>query len=264
MFYTAPDSSPRGCVALPLSSTSFVVMWSSPDPPNGIIANYTIVYRPVDAVADYDPSTLEGSTTDYTDANTTILTAESLQSAVLYSIQLAATNQIGTSPFTPDLDCKVLTEDDGEYSGLLGSFICLLCHGRPCVSDTYLFCSCAVPGVPQSVNVISPSSTSLLVTWDHPLAYDRNGVITGYTVIRQSGSETDTAELFNNDTSHLLTGLVPFTEYNITVAGNTSAGQGEFTMPFIMRTLNDSEWRREVDNALVRITCSPLAYKWHS
>ena len=103
-----------------------------------------------------------------------------------------------------------------------------------------------MPGVPQNVNVISPNSTSLLVTWDHPLAPDRNGVITGYTVIRQSGSERDTAELFNNDTSHLLTGLVPFTEYNITVAGNTSAGQGEFTMPFIMRTLNDSEWRRDV------------------
>ena len=112
--YTAPDFPPRGCVALPLSSTSFVVMWSSPDPPNGIIANYTIVYRPVDAVADYDPSTLEGSTTDYTGANTTMLTAVNLQSAVLYSIQLAATNQIGTSPFTQDLDCTVLTEDDSE------------------------------------------------------------------------------------------------------------------------------------------------------
>ena len=105
-----------------------------------------------------------------------------------------------------------------------------------------------MPGVPQLVSVISPSSTSLLVTWDHPLAPDHNGVITGYTVIRQSGSERDTAELFSNDTSHLLTGLVPFTEYNITVAGNTSAGQGEFTRPFTMRTLNNSEWRRNADN----------------
>ena len=110
---------------------------------------------------------------------------------------------------------------------------------------------CAVPGVPQSVNVISPSSTSLLVTWDHPLAPDRNGVITGYTVIRQKGSEIDLTELFSNDTSQLLTGLVPFTEYNITVAGNTSAGQGEFTMPVIMRTLNDSEWRRDIGNGFV-------------
>ena len=110
---------------------------------------------------------------------------------------------------------------------------------------------CAVPGLPQNVNVISPSSTSLLVTWDHPLAPDRNGVITGYTVIRQKGSEIDLTELFSNDTSQLLVGLVPFTEYNITVAGNTSAGRGEFTVPVTMRTLNDSEWRRGIGNGFV-------------
>ena len=112
--YTAPDFPPQRCVAVATSSTSFGVTWSSPDPPNGIIASYTIVYRPVDAVADYDPSTLEGSTTNYTEGDTTILMAVSLQSAVLYSIQLAATNQIGTSPFSQNLGCTVLTEDDGE------------------------------------------------------------------------------------------------------------------------------------------------------
>ena len=86
-----------------------------PDPPNGDIANYTIVYRPVEAVADYDPSTLEGNTTRYTSANTTVLMAVDLQSAVLYSIQLAATNQVGTSPFSQDLECTVLTQDDREW-----------------------------------------------------------------------------------------------------------------------------------------------------
>ena len=116
---TAPDFPPQHCVAMEMSSTTFVVAWSSPDPPNGIIANYTIVYRPVDAVADYDPSTLEGTTTNYTEANTTMLMAVGLQSAVLYSIQLAATNQIGTSPFSQNLECTVLTEDDGEWR-LLG------------------------------------------------------------------------------------------------------------------------------------------------
>ena len=89
-----------------------------PDPPNGDIANYTIMYRPVEAVADYDPSTLEGITTNYTDANSTMFDAVDLQSAVLYSIQLAATNQVGTSPFNQDLECTVLTEDDCEWERL--------------------------------------------------------------------------------------------------------------------------------------------------
>ena len=117
------------------------------------------------------------------------------------------------------------------------------------INDT-LSCFSAVPGVPHSVSVISPSPTSLLVTWGHPLAPDRNGVITGYTVNRQTGSETLTTELASNETSQLLEGLVPFTEYTITVAGNTSAGQGEFSVPFTVRTLNDSELRRDIDDAV--------------
>ena len=94
----------------------------------------------------------------------------------------------------------------------------------------------------------SPSSTSLLVTWDHPSAPERNGVITNYTVIRQTGSEAITIELPNNDTSLLLTDLMPFTVYNITVAGSTSAGRGEFTTRVTMRTPIDSEWKIGLDN----------------
>ena len=89
--------------------------------------------------------------------------------------------------------------------------------------------------------MISPSSTSLLVTWDHPLAPDHNGVITNYTVIRQTGSEVITIEPAVNDTSLLLTDLMPFTVYSITVAGSTSAGRGEFTTPVTIRTRIDSE-----------------------
>ena len=96
-----------------------------------------------------------------------------------------------------------------------------------------------------------PSSTSLLVTWDHPLPPDRNGAITNYTVIRQAGSEMNTAELPSNDTSLLLTDLMPFTVYSITVAGTTSAGRGEFTTPVTRRTRIDSEWKMGHDNVCV-------------
>ena len=89
--------------------------------------------------------------------------------------------------------------------------------------------------------MISPNSTSLLVTWEHPPAPDRNGVITNYSVIRQTGNKMNTIELPGNDTSLLLTDLMPFTVYNITVAGSTSAGQGEFTTPVTRRTRIDSE-----------------------
>ena len=108
-----------------------------------------------------------------------------------------------------------------------------------------------MPGVPQSVSVTSPNSTSLMVTWDHPPAPDRNGVITNYTVKRQTGNEIITTELPSNDTSLLLTDLMPFTVYNITVAGSTSAGRGEFTTPVTRRTRIDSEWKMGLDNVCV-------------
>ena len=80
-----------------------------------------------------------------------------------------------------------------------------------------------------------------MVTWDHPPAPNQNGAITNYTVIRQTGSEIITIEPASNDTSLLLTDLMPFTVYSITVAGSTSAGRGEFTTPVTMKTRIDSE-----------------------
>ena len=120
-----------------------------------------------------------------------------------------------------------------------------------------------MPGVPQSVIVTSPSSTSLLVTWDHPPAPNRNGVITNYTVIRQKGSEIITIESASNDTSLLLTDLMPFTVYNITVAGSTSAGRGKFTTPVTMRTRIDSEWKMGLDNVCVYLSVNVVrAREW--
>ena len=55
-------------------------------------------------------------------------------------------------------------------------------------------------------------------------------------------------ELPSNGTSLLLTDLMPFTVYSITVAGSTSAGRGEFTTPVTMRTRIDSEWKMGLDN----------------
>ena len=132
---------------------------------------------------------------------------------------------------------------------------CVLCFWYNLSANDTLSCLSAVPGVPQSVSVISPSSTSLLVTWDHPLPPDRNGAITNYTVIRQTGSETITIEPPSNDTSLLLTDLMPFTVYSITVAGSTSAGRGEYTTPVTRRTRIDSEWKVGLDNVCVYRKC---------
>ena len=118
------------------------------------------------------------------------------------------------------------------------------------------FSLCAVPGTPQNVNATSVSSTSLLVTWDHPPAPDCNGVITGYIVNWRKNREINMIELFSNGTSHLLTGLEPLTSYSIAVAGSTRAGQGQFTTPFTVRTLTDSKCGRGA--GIVYICCGGM------
>ena len=65
-------------------------------------------------------------------------------------------------------------------------------------------------------------------------------------------------ELASNDTSLLLTDLMPFTVYSITVAGSTSAGRGEFTTPVTMRTRIDSEWKMGLDNVCVCVSVNAV------
>ena len=65
-------------------------------------------------------------------------------------------------------------------------------------------------------------------------------------------------ELPSNGTSLLLTDLMPFTVYSITVAGSTSAGRGEFTTPVTMRTRIDSEWKMGLDNVCVYLSVNAV------
>ena len=132
-----------------------------------------------------------------------------------------------------------------------------VCTGNsypPMRLDVYSMCVCMdmsdyiyfpiVPGEPQNLMIISPDSTSLMLSWDHPLPQDRNGIITDYLIYVQisDGSE----EIFmrnanSNETTFTVEGLEEFIEYNISVAAVTGAGEGNETGKVIQRTLNDSE-----------------------
>ena len=108
-FPSAPDNPPTACVLTPMNSTIIIASWTAPDPPNGIIANYTVKYRPVRAVADYDPSLFEGMTNTNTGTNSAQLVATGLQEAVEYMFEISAINQVGEGP---PLTCSQLTNED--------------------------------------------------------------------------------------------------------------------------------------------------------
>ena len=133
----------------------------------------------------------------------------------------------------------------------------MFCSGNsypPMRLDVYSMCVCMdmsdyiyfpiVPGEPQNLMIISPVSTSLMVSWEHPLPQDRNGIITDYLIyvqIRDGSKNIFMRNTNSNETTFTVENLEEFTEYNISVAAVTSAGEGNENGKVIQRTLNDSE-----------------------
>ncbi len=87
-------------------------------------------------------------------------------------------------------------------------------------------------------------STSITLTWTEIDVSERNGVITSYII--QYGEGTNRNILINtqsNDTTHLITGLKPFTQYTFTVAGVNSVGTGLLSNTSSdIRTFEDSKF----------------------
>ncbi len=86
-------------------------------------------------------------------------------------------------------------------------------------------------------------STNITLTWTEIDCLDRNGVITSYII--QHEEETDRSITINtqsNATTHLITGLKPFTQYTFIVAGVNSVNTGPFSdASEIIRTVEDGK-----------------------
>lgn len=99
-------------------------------------------------------------------------------------------------------------------------------------------CSCKEPDrAPTDVEVWTPHSTALHVSWNEvPNAY-KNGIIRGYkgqyTEMNANGS-SETEDLQPWKRSLSITGLKKFTLYNITVVAYTSKGDGVSCIKVLM------------------------------
>ena len=96
------------------------------------------------------------------------------------------------------------------------------------------------------MQVLTRSSTAILVTWDFVPEIDRNGIIVQYQVeFNQSTfNEISTSNLTTTDGSQLmveLEGLEEYVEYSVRVQAYTSLGPGPFSVAVVTRTLQDGE-----------------------
>ncbi len=96
------------------------------------------------------------------------------------------------------------------------------------------------PGVPTASVIMS---TNITLTWTEITCLDRNGVITNYIILYGEGTKRNIKiNTPSNATTHLITGLNPFTEYTFTVAGVNYVNNGPFSgSSILIRTVGNSK-----------------------
>jgi hypothetical protein len=128
-----------------------------------------------------------------------------------YNINVAAFTAIGSSPKSTAV--KVVTKQSGP----------------------------AQP--PTDVMITSITSRSLTVTWMPPPISFQNGLITGYDVMaaRVGVNETLVRPLvvYTNGALKTLTGLIPYTNYSVSVRAINIAGKSEYSIAVNGETLED-------------------------
>ncbi|XP_056112818.1 protein tyrosine phosphatase receptor type Db isoform X3 [Rhinichthys klamathensis goyatoka] len=120
---------------------------------------------------------------------------------------------------------------------------------------------------PQEVTCISPSSTSLLLSWAPPLT-DENGIITGYSVRyvaveRENDPVQRIPNIPSNCFRYRIEGLKKGTLYSVTVSAHTDTGQGPESLPILVRTEEDvpSAPPRGVDVVVLNATSARVSWK---
>ncbi|OWA50313.1 Protein sidekick [Hypsibius exemplaris] len=208
---TPPTSAPK-FAASSRNSTAIMVQWQPPAESdwNGILRGFMIRYK----LAGYNDGTWTEVPVPHEARRNYIL--EDLIAWKLYEIQMAAFNDKGTGVWSDS--ARVKTQE-----------------GVP-------------EAAPTDVEITSPTSTSLLVSWRPPDPQLINGINQGYRVELWNSTSVKPLESVEVPPSpydlqerqtHTFSGLLKFAPYNVTVLCFTGAGNGPRSHPVTVTTLED-------------------------
>ena len=189
--------------------------WTIPSSEDG---NYVTYY-----IISYTPSCPELSSVNDTvsvaphqSITTYSYTLRGLYSGMNYTITVRAGNVLGGSNYST-ITAKTQT--------ITGRFNC---------SNLNNSCFDIVPtGWPTSLQVSPVDSTANRILWNEVNCSQRNGLITGYTVMISNSSIT--YNLNSTERYIILNDLVFGTVYNISVAAVNSVGRGPFSDPITVQ-----------------------------
>ena len=103
--------------------------------------------------------------------------------------------------------------------------------------------STAPSSPPQIVMVTSVNPASLMVSWQPPPPIDHNGPITGRVIqyTRVGSSDMMSVNVSSGTTEYIISGLVAYVDYSVTVAAVNVNGTGPFSNPMEGRSGEESE-----------------------
>lgn len=102
--------------------------------------------------------------------------------------------------------------------------------------------SVTVPsGAPLNVSASAINSTALIINWELPAPSERNGDITGYSLLLREVPTNSTTSLSQSG-AHIelvVSSLQPYYEYECQIAAETAVGRGPYGDVITTRTLSD-------------------------
>ena len=225
--FAGPNAPPSNIQGHNTSSTSILVQWG--DVPsadqNGVILSYTVTYK---ALPDGSPQTKVVS------SPTTEVTLTDLNEYTNYSITVFASTIRGGG-LVSDPTFVVTAQDSKFHSSffVVELFVMLLYF-----QTFYLSCGIGPSASPANLRAYIRNATSIFVEWGNVPAADQNGVILSYTVtymaLPNGSPQTKLLSALTNEV--ILTGLNENTNYSITVFASTAMGDGNMSLPVIVRT----------------------------
>ena len=104
------------------------------------------------------------------------------------------------------------------------------------------YCNFTVPSSPpQNVTVSSINPASLMMSWQPPTEIDHNGPITGYIIqyTRVGSSDMMSVNVSSDLTVYMISGLVAYVDYSVTVVTVNINGTGPPSSPLVGRSGED-------------------------
>ena len=98
-------------------------------------------------------------------------------------------------------------------------------------------------GAPQNVSASPINSTAIIITWQLPLFEDRNGNITGYSIIVTDTISNTSTTHYRNEIFAVIVSLHPYYEYVVQIAAETGVGRGPYGGAVTTQTMEDGKQR---------------------